>query len=307
MVDFKQRIPQDFHSPTHLPRDESQRDRWQDANRTWWESNPMRYDFSDEIHEEQWSRAYFEEIDRRFFQSAAEFMPPARTPFDAVIDFPGLKRKDVLEIGVGSGTHAQLLATAAGSFTGIDLTEHAISATKARMECFGLDGRLERMDAERMSFPDESFDYVWSWGVIHHSANTDQIISEITRVLRPGGEACVMVYHRSFLVYYVLAGLFHGLLRGEIFRMGSLDRALQSLTDGAIARFYTQDEWRALIGPRLSIEEVCVFGQKADLLPLPAGRLKNELRRRIPNEVSRFITNTCRQGVFLYTRMRKPR
>ncbi len=305
MADFSERIPEDLEDSIQLPTDPEQRRRWQDANRSWWESNPMRYDFTDELNLEEWSPEYFAEIDRRFFASASEFMPFRNRPFDEVVDFARLAHQDVLEIGVGSGTHAQLLSSTAKSFTGIDLTEHAIAATSARLGHAGIDAKLERMDAESMTFEDESFDFVWSWGVIHHSANTDGIISEIQRVLRPGGEAAVMVYHRSFWVYYVLAGLFHGVLRGELLRSRSLARSLQSFTDGAIARFYTEQEWRDLVGSRLTVEEVKIYGQKTDLLPLPAGHIKEELKRRIPNTWSRFVTNDLRQGQFLFARMRR--
>ena len=59
------------------------------------------------------------------------------------------------------------------------------------------------MDAEHLEFPDETFDFVWSWGVIHHSANTEAIIREIHRVLKPGGEARVMVYHRNSINFWI--------------------------------------------------------------------------------------------------------
>jgi ubiquinone/menaquinone biosynthesis C-methylase UbiE len=59
------------------------------------------------------------------------------------------------------------------------------------------------MDAEHLAFPDASFDFVWSWGVIHHSSNTWQIVGEIQRVLKPGGTAVIMVYHRGWWNYYV--------------------------------------------------------------------------------------------------------
>jgi len=266
----------------------------------------MLYERAEELDLEPWSPAYFAEVDRRFFAAAQESMPGGERPFDAVIDYEGLAEKDVLEVGVGLGAHAQLLAASARSFTGIDLTDHAIGATSARLKHAGLEAKLERMDAEEMSFADASFDYVWSWGVIHHSANTERIVSEIARVLRPGGEAAVMVYHRSFWVYYVLAGLFHGVFRGELLRSRSLPRTLQSFADGAIARYYTEEEWRDLVGSRLQVEEVKIYGPKTDLLPLPAGALKNRLRHLIPGAWSRFVTNDLRQGQFLFARMRRP-
>src|SRR5206468_2314200 len=129
---------------------------------------------------------------------------------DPLIDFDQLQNKDVLEIGVGNGSHAALLARHSGSFTGIDLTDYAVESTSKRLKCFGLAGIVRQMDAEQMPFADRSFDFVWSWGVIHHSSDTRKILSEIARVLRPGGRAVTMVYHRNWWNYYLFGGLING-------------------------------------------------------------------------------------------------
>jgi hypothetical protein len=114
-----------FDSPAQLPRDEIQHRRWQSANKAWWEDTPMRYDWRDGIAEVPGTKAYFREIDRRFLSSARKYMPWRSVPFEEVIPFHELSDEDVLEIGVGLGTHAQLLAPRCKSFTGIDLTSSA--------------------------------------------------------------------------------------------------------------------------------------------------------------------------------------
>lgn len=138
---------------------------------------------------------------------------------------------------MGCGGHAQLLAEHAQSFTGIDLTDYAVKCTARRLELSGLNGRIVRMDAEEMAFENNSFDLVWSWGVIHHSANTENVLREIHRVLRPHGIAITMVYHRSVWNTYVRGALFYGILRGEFLRTRSLHRVVQGATDGALARY----------------------------------------------------------------------
>jgi ubiquinone/menaquinone biosynthesis C-methylase UbiE len=265
----------------------------------------MRYDFTRELGLEEFSREYYTEIDRRFFSNVKEFMPYDRIPFDPLIDFGSLRDLDVLEIGMGCGSHAQLLASHARSFTGIDLTEYSVQSTSQRMRCFDLDATILRLDAERMALADESFDFVWSWGVIHHSSDTPSILREMHRVLRPGGRAGVMIYHRSFWIYYVMAGFFRGVLLGELFRTGSLNKTLQRWTDGAIARYYTVPEWRQLTEELFEIASVRIFGQKNELFPLPAGRLKELSMRAVPDPLSRFVTNSCGQGKFLYTELVK--
>src|SRR6478672_13864574 len=140
-----------FSDPTALPADFEESSRWQSANRSWWESQPMRYDWDDKIGEPEYTQDYFREIDRRFFAATRPFMPWKKTPFDRLIDFDAIRNMDVLEIGVGCGTHAQLLATNARSFTGIDLTDFAVNCTSRRMQEFGIDATVRRMDAEEMT------------------------------------------------------------------------------------------------------------------------------------------------------------
>ena len=98
------------------------------------------------------------------------------------------------------------------------------------------------MDAEELELPDESFDYVFSWGVIHHSRNTERVIEQIARVLRPGGQGMCMVYNKRSLRYY-LHGLYFLFVRGKIFSGHSL-RSVQGLfTDGFYQRHFTGAEF----------------------------------------------------------------
>ncbi|HUT53530.1 MAG TPA: class I SAM-dependent methyltransferase [bacterium] len=305
MEQDKKEKARDFIGPTVLPRDEVQREQWQQANRSWWECNPMRYDWKEPIAAAPGSREYFEEIDRRLFSATGHFMPYRETPFDPLIEFQSLPDKDVLEIGVGCGSHAALLSRHAKSFTGIDLTEFAVNSASRRFEVFGLTGRLVRMDAEKMEFPDQSFDFIWSWGVIDHSSDTRQVLSEMRRVLRPGGHAITMVFYRSFWQYYVMHGFFNGIVRGDLFKTRSLVKTVQRHTDGALARYYTIPEWKELVADFFKVEEIRVYGGKADLLPLPGGAFKSWVLSMIPDRLTRFISNDLRQGWFLVSRLQR--
>jgi ubiquinone/menaquinone biosynthesis C-methylase UbiE len=301
----KSSAPEGFSRPTALPEDDAQQRSWQDANRSWWEQNPMRYDWKESLGHPEFSREFYEEIDRRFFSGTREFMPWSRIPFDPLIDFEALRGMDVLEIGVGSGSHASLLARHARSFTGIDLTEYAVKSTRERFDRFQLSGRIERMDAERMEFADGSFDLIWTWGVIHHSSNTRRILQEMHRVLRPGGKATTMVYQRNLWNYYVSGALFRGILQGDLLRTRSLNQTVQRYTDGAIARYYSIPEWKRLVSEFFRVERVLIYGSKPEILPLPGGKLKNRLLDLIPNSVGRLLTNTLRFGQFLVSDLRK--
>jgi SAM-dependent methyltransferase len=295
-----------FENPIALPESQEQARSWQEANQAWWESHPMRYDWTEQIGYPEFTKEFYLEIDRRFFADAEVYLPSSRIPFDRILDFESLRDKDVLEIGVGNGSHAGLLASYARSFTGIDLTDYAIKSTSERMHCFGLNARILQMDAEHMEFEDNQFDFIWTWGVIHHSSDTHQVLSEMRRVLRPGGRAVVMVYHRSFWHWYVVNGLLRGVALGQIRKSGSLHGTVQRWTDGAIARYYTIPEWKNLVSEFFVVDDVKVYGSKAEIIPLPAGRAKQAIMSITPNKISRLLANNLRMGGFLVSYLVKP-
>ncbi|TSC59876.1 MAG: methylase involved in ubiquinone/menaquinone biosynthesi [Parcubacteria group bacterium LiPW_15] len=264
----------------------------------------MRYDWEDKVAPPEFSKEFYEEINKRFFCNAAEYLAGDGNPFFELIDRTFVKDKDVLEIGVGNGSHAQLLAASAKSFAGIDLTDYAVKSTTERLKIFNLNGSIQKMDAEKMTFPDKSFDYVWSWGVIHHSSSTEQVLREIKRVLRPGGRAIIMVYHRGWWNYYITVFV-RSLFRGELFKR-SIAENIQLYTDGALARYYTPAEWRRLCGKMFEIEKIEVMGPKSDVVLLPSGRLKNLFAKLIPDSVNRFFTRRLSMGTFLVSHLNVP-
>jgi SAM-dependent methyltransferase len=287
--------------PTRPPADDAERGRWQAVNRAWWEASPMRYDWREELAAAPGTPAYFNEIDRRFLSSAKSFLPWQKIPFDTLIPFDDLCDLDVLELGVGHGTHAQLLSPRCKSFTGIDLTATAAQMTTERLRQTALPGRILQMDGEALAFSDHSFDYIWSWGVVHHSADTLRVLSEIHRVLRPGGLCTVMVYYRSWWHYHVF-GLLRGLLRGQ---WGSLYRLRLNSTESTITRYYTLREWRVATRGLFEVASMQVFGLKSDIMPLPHGRFKDAIMQMMPDAAARLLTSRLRMGSLLVAQMRK--
>src|SRR5215212_11236886 len=105
------------------------------------------------------------------------------------------KGKRLLEIGVGAGTDFINWVRAGAVATGVDLTEQGVGLTRERLELEGRHAEVRIGDAENLPFPDNTFDIVYSWGVLHHSPDTPRAVREVHRVLRPGATAVVMVYH----------------------------------------------------------------------------------------------------------------
>lgn len=131
--------------------------------------------------------------------------------------------KSVLEIGVGMGSDHQLWAEQQPlRLCGVDLTERAIAFTSDRLALFsGLKSELRRADAENLPFPDASFDIVYSWGVLHHTPDTQKAFAEAARVLRPGGTARIMIYHTWSLTGFML-WLRYGLARRKFPSMAEI-------------------------------------------------------------------------------------
>jgi SAM-dependent methyltransferase len=102
----------------------------------------------------------------------------------------------VLEIGVGSGTDFIQWLRNGASAVGVDMSTGSLAEARSRLNAEGFSGdELMIADAERLDFADESFDVVYSYGVLHVPPDTPAAIREVHRVLKPGGEARLMIYH----------------------------------------------------------------------------------------------------------------
>jgi ubiquinone/menaquinone biosynthesis C-methylase UbiE len=137
-----------------------------------------------------------------FFDSLTEHRYSAESHIPAMVNFPRWKDCRVLEVGCGLGTDAEQFARHGAIYTGIDLTETSVEMCRRRFAVQGLPGTFEVADAEQLPFPDDSFDMAYSHGVIHHTPDTEKAVREILRVLRPGGSAIVMLYHRNSWNYW---------------------------------------------------------------------------------------------------------
>lgn len=130
---------------------------------------------------------YLTATDRAGYEAQAEARYRLEPFIPGFADFATARGQKVLEIGVGLGADHQRFAEAGAELYGIDLTERAVEHTRRRLQTFGLKPNLAVGDAEDLDFPNESFDRVYSWGVLHHSPDTPKAIAEVHRVLKRGG------------------------------------------------------------------------------------------------------------------------
>jgi ubiquinone/menaquinone biosynthesis C-methylase UbiE len=160
--------------------------------RAFWQANPCGVKFAEA---EPGTRRFYELVEAHRY--ATEWHIPSAA------DFARARGSKVLEIGCGLGTDGAQFAKAGADYTGVDLTEAAVELTRRRFELFDLPGKFQTADAENLDFPDESFDLVYSHGVLHHTPDIAKAIREVHRVLRPGGRAIVMLYHSNSYNYRV--------------------------------------------------------------------------------------------------------
>jgi len=176
----------------------------------WWGSNPMTYGRGrhggTKYHNEKGaaefvergSARFFELADRQFYAWNTDLHTP-EAPFGRVFDYERFRDKSVLEVGCGMGCMASNWARRGARMTAVDLSSTGVEQTRRRFELSGLPGRILRMDGSQLALSDDTFDFAYSWGVLHHFPATQRAIDEIWRVLKPGAPVGVMLYHRNSL------------------------------------------------------------------------------------------------------------
>ena len=141
----------------------------------------------------------------------------------AVVDMPlnNLFGKHVLEFGSGSGGHSALFAKYGAIVTSADITLVRAVSTQNKFRLLGeLAGGCQAIqsDAEHLPFNDNSFDIVYSNGVLHHTSDSQGAVAEVYRVLKREGQAIIMLYCKNSWHYWINMFLSVGILQGKLFR-----------------------------------------------------------------------------------------
>jgi ubiquinone/menaquinone biosynthesis C-methylase UbiE len=141
--------------------------------------------------------------EKEFYEKFREQRYRTEWHIPLLVPFAEAKGKRVLEIGTGNGADGTMFASQGAFYTGADLTEAALEATRRHFEVLGLSGVFQKENAEELTFPDASFDWVYSHGVLHHTPRTQVAIDQVWRVLKPGGRAIIMLYHQRSFNYFI--------------------------------------------------------------------------------------------------------
>jgi ubiquinone/menaquinone biosynthesis C-methylase UbiE len=244
----------------------------------------------------------------RYLDGQEDFEAHARSRYELepyipeFAQFASARGQKVLEIGVGMGADYLEWLKAGAKATGIDMSAASIERARRRCVAAGLTPDLRVADAEDLPFADESFDVVYSYGVMHHSPDTEQCLREAWRVLKPGGEARIMVYHHPSLTGQML-WLRYGILRGK-----SIRRTVYERLESPGTKTYTKAEIPSLMEGFENLTIRQVFSPGDLLLHRPSVRYQSPVYRLAWKLYPRLLAKKFGRnwGLFLLISGKKP-
>jgi ubiquinone/menaquinone biosynthesis C-methylase UbiE len=255
--------------------------------RDYWNAQPCGTQFGSG---ERYSREYFDEIERVRYEREPEIF--------AFAQFTRHHGQKMLEVGTGAGSDFVQWVRAGARAHGIDATPQGVEHVRERLALYGLQADDVRVaDCEALPFEDESFDLVYSWGVIHHSPNTERALAEIVRVTRPGGTGKVMIYNRHSILSYFF-WVKYALLKGRPWK--SLAWCLWNHMESVGTKAYTIEEARTML-ERLPVRniEVGTYHSFYDRMERHGAAL------RIAAKIATAILGRKRTGWFLTMKFEK--
>jgi SAM-dependent methyltransferase len=205
------------------------------------------------------TREFFDSVERHRYTEYAPWMA-------SVMGFDEFAGARLLEVGCGMGSDLLQFARGGARVTGVDLTPRSIEITRHRFKLYGERGDFVLSDGEHLPFADESFDVVYSNGVLHHTPDTAGAVREVHRVLKRGGTAKVMLYHKHSLNYWGEMIVRRGVIGGEFLRGRSpqeiMSRWVEYSEHGGrpLVKVYSRRESRRLFGMfsdiRIEVEQI---------------------------------------------------
>lgn len=194
---------------------------------------------------DEYSLAYFEAVERDRYESHAPWMRK-------FVNFGSYPGKKVLEVGVGQGTDLVQFAKGGADVSGIDITQRHLELAARNFEVRGMRANLQYATAAAIPFESDSFDVVYSFGVLHCTDNTVRCLSECHRVLKPGGELILAMYY-TYSFFHAYTIFINGVLRGKLRRLGykGLMSSIESGADGVeivpLVKTYSRSQLRNIL------------------------------------------------------------
>lgn len=246
----------------------------------WTEHNvTAHYLFSDANE----SLDYFEWRNDQYFDYI-RLMPVAGVDGKVVLDFGCGPGHDLVGFGVYSKP-TQLV--------GVDLSKSSLEEARYRLDLHDIQADLIQLspDSHRLPFPDASFDYIHSSGVLHHAPDPVSILLEFKRILKPDGEIRIMVYNRDSLWLHLYVAYQRGIIQGQ-FSDKSIEEQFTRSTDGEdcpISNCYHPKEWIdlcATAGLQAEFMGAAISMHEMTLLDLRFSAIQD---RRLSTEHRKFL------------------
>lgn len=237
-----------------------------------WNTTPCG---STDVDEQKGTLEFFDAIRRSRYELTDTWMKE-KIPFHLG------SGKKVLEIGFGMGTDLLTWRLAGAEVFGIDITEEHYRLAELNFKLHDEKAHLQLADAANIPFPSDTFDIVYSNGVLHHTPDTVRCISEAYRVLKPGGTFIFSMYRTfsAFLIFAVL--LNHGVLRGNLRKLGyrgllsTIERGADGVQIKPLVKTYTQKQLKHILSDFSKVE-------------FKVGHLKKEHFTRFGSWIPKFL------------------
>lgn len=211
-------------------------------NKKWWDDNTMSYvdwDKDEKIRSED-SPAKIKEVNKNYILNN-QFLAKFFTDFHKEKKINKLKFKKALDIGCGWGTSSILLSELFNDVDAIDISSTSISKAKLNINLNKKGNiKLYEFDAEKLDLK-KTYDFIYSWGVIHHSANPSKIYNNIFHALKEEGRFMIMVYNKNSLRYW-FKGAYELFIKLKIFKGYNFESVQKFFTDGYYQKHYSPME-----------------------------------------------------------------
>lgn len=191
-----------------------------------------------EEHVTDWPIARAAVGSRDFFRETEAYRFEKLSYLDRLVDYADYAGRTVLDVGCGLGNDTARFAAGGARVTGIDVATRAVELTRRNFEQRGLVGRFHVTNGEAMDLADASFDLVYCHTVLHFTPEPARMIGEIHRVLKPGGEAILMMVNRHSWMR-----LLQRISKVEIDHLRA-----------PVFHWYTAREFRALLRPFVEVD-----------------------------------------------------
>lgn len=142
--------------------------------------------------------------EKEFYEEVDTYRYKYDSYITSLIDSFARKGRSILEIGCGLGSDSRYIAKKGANIISLDLSPNNVFLATKGMRLFGFNPKGVCADAEHLPFKDNSFDIVYSFGVLHHTPDTQRALNEVNRILKHNGQCIIMLYHKGYAYYALL-------------------------------------------------------------------------------------------------------